>query len=495
MLEGVITTDEKGTILLFNPEASSIFGYLEDEVIGKNISMLMPSKVVKNNSIQIFNYFKTRDKNDTRMIGNRQGREVTALHKDKHTFPLRIAMAELPTITGDKMRFIASCQDLTEIEQQKEILNRTLKMESLGKVSGGIAHDFNNLLGIIVGYAELLKIKMKNDDEKQCLVAITNACERGAKLTKSLLTFSKCQPSEAKAYCINDIISNNKTMLQAMLTSKISLGLHLENEVVTTLIDKSLFEDMLLNFSINALQAMQNGGELVITTTNKTLNNREASLLNLPTGNYVKLTIKDSGCGMDEETLSKIYDPFFTTKEELGNGLGLYQCYNFVKLSHGTIEVQSTLNEGTTFCIYFPEIVKAASDIAKTDELQLENDNFIPEDYVILIVDDEVEIRYLNTKFLINAGFNVFSCGNAFDALEIVRNERIDFIITDVVMPKMSGVDFIKQAEQLKPAIGYLFVSGYLDINDSKEAAAIKPILYKPYKAENLIEHIKSSLY
>jgi PAS domain S-box-containing protein len=488
MLEGIITTDENGIILSFNPEASSIFGYSEHEVLGKNVSILMPEKHAKHHSHQMFNYLRSKNSS---FVGNRLGREVMALHKDKHTFPLRISVAELPSIEGDKNHFIANCQDLTEIEQQKEMLNRTLRMESLGKVSGGIAHDFNNLLGIIIGYNELLKMKVTKEDDKKYLSGISLACERGTKLTKSLLTFSKYQPSEAKAYCINTIILDNQRMLETMLTTKVSLTFNLANALFTTEIDKSLFEDMLLNFSINALQAMEGGGKLSIKTNNKVLNNREADLLNLPSGNYVKLTIKDSGCGINEETLLKIYDPFFTTKEELGNGLGLYQCYGFVKSSHGAINVKSTVDKGTTFDIYFPEISNEKSEIKFPEKSILIADNFRAEQWTILIVDDEADIRYLNAKFLTSAGFKVHSCENASKALEILKNENIDFIITDVVMPKMGGVEFIKQAKRLKPEIKYLFVSGYLDIKDSNEADLIKPILYKPYKAENLIENIK----
>lgn len=491
MLEGIITTDESGVILSFNPEASSIFGYLESEIIGENVSILMSRELANHHAHQMFNYSPS---NKSSFVGNRLGREVIALHKNKHTFPLRISVAELPSIESDKMHFIANCQDLTEIEQQKEILNRTLKMESLGKISGGIAHDFNNLLGIIVGYGELLKLKIKDDNEKKFLAGISSACERGAKLTKSLLTFSKEQRKEAEVYCINDIILDNKTMLQTMLTTKISLVFHLEDDLMETLIDKSFFENMLLNFSINALQAMNNGGELTIKTNNKTLNKREADVLSLPSGNYIKLTIKDSGCGMDKETLSKIYEPFFTTKEELGNGLGLYQCYAFVKSNNGIIDVQSTLNKGTTFFIYFPQITDKKSKLPHSNKPKLVSDSFSPQKYNILLVDDEFDLRYVNTEYLTNEGFNVHSCDNPFDALHILKSDAIDFIITDVVMPKMSGIEFIKQAKLLKPKIKYLLVSGYLDTHDSKEIDLIKPILYKPYKAEDLIEKIKSSL-
>ena len=335
---------------------------------------------------------------------------------------------------------------------------------------------------------------MTHDDEKRFLAGISLACERGAKLTKSLLTFSKSQPSETKAYNINTIILDNQRMLETMLTTKVSLTLNLAESLPRILIDKSLFEDMLLNFSINALQAMQDGGELTIKTKSKKLSKRQANLLNIPSGYYVKLTVEDSGCGIDEENLSKIYEPFFTTKEELGNGLGLYQCYGFVKSSHGAIEVQSTVGKGTIFCIYFPEVTKEIEDIEDINKPTQVSNHFSPQDYTILIVDDEVDIRYLNSRFLTDEGFVVHSCDNAFDALTLLNNENIDFIITDVVMPKMGGVELVKQAKLLKPDVKYLFVSGYLDIKDSKEVDLIKPILYKPYKAESLIKNIKEAL-
>jgi CheY-like chemotaxis protein len=239
--------------------------------------------------------------------------------------------------------------------------------------------------------------------------------------------------------------------------------------------------------SINASHAMPNGGEILIKTQNVSLNDRNAELLNIPEGNYIKLIIEDSGIGMTKETLAKIFDPFFTTKDAMGSGLGLYQCYSFIKLCHGTIDVQSTINEGTTFSIYFPENTQQTEGSIENNSSLSPAKTFSAERFCILVVDDEEDIRELNCEYLRSEGFKVLSCSNAHDALNTLTTEKIDLIITDVVMPKMGGVEFISQVKQLYPEIKYLYVSGYLDLKNSDDINHIKPILFKPYKGEDLV--------
>lgn len=487
MLEGIITTNNEGNIVLFNPEASNIFGYKVDEIKGKNFSILI-SEEKGIHSQKIFTYLDTRGSS---LVGSRLGKDVIAIHKDNHTFPLRISVAELTSIYGGESQYIINCQDLTEIEQQKDMLNRSLKMESLGNMSGGIAHDFNNILSIIVGYAGLLRKKTLTDEEIGYFETISRACERGRRLTKSLLTFRKGQSSELKPYCINDIIFDNEVMLQTMLTSKITLVLDLSENLLEALVDKSLFEDMLLNMSINSSQSMEGGGTLNITTRNVYLSKKEADFLTLSEGGHIKLTIEDTGCGMDKETLSKIFEPFFTTKDELGNGLGLFQCYGFIELCKGFIDVQSIELKGTTFSIYFPQIPNdyIMDNIQETYDKQPKA--FITPVMSILVVDDEDDIRNLNEEVLKSNGFEVFSCGCASDALKVIKNEKIDFVVSDVIMPKIGGVEFIQRAKKIKPDIKYLFVSGYIDTKDSDEINSIDPILYKPYTEEDLLNKIQ----
>jgi len=486
MLEGVLTTNGKGTILTFNPEAESIFGYTQGEIIGGNVSQLMPSNHSLEHDNYLLDYSKGKSSN---MVDNRQGRNVIALHKDKHEFPLRIAIAKLPKNKLNEVNFIANFQDLTESERQKEILNRSLRMESLGKVASGVAHDFNNILGIITGYCSLLQAKSPSEKENRYLSSIAAASDRGANLTKNLLTFSKNQSTAITLLSINEVILVNKEMLETLLTSKISLKLTLSKALLLTSIDRNLFEDLLLNMSINAMHAMPNGGRLHIKTENTLLNANDKFDMPFQPGQYVKVTIEDNGCGMSKEVCSHLFEPFFTTKGNIGNGLGLSQCYGFVTSSKGVITVESLLDKGSLFSIYLP-VSREKKSAQKSPIITEGKSTFKASDYTILIVDDEEQILELNSEVLDDAGFTVFSFNNAKQALAFLSTKHIDVIVTDVVMPEIGGVEFINKAKIIAPTVKHLFVSGYLDNKNSEQE--ISPLLNKPYTRNEFIAAIKT---
>jgi len=487
MLEGVLTTDNSGVILTFNPEAENIFGYKVNEIVGKNVSLLIPHNHAVNHDNYLIGFLKG---NKSAMVGNRQGRHVLALHKLQHEFPLRVSIAELPSNLQSKARFIANFQDLTEAEHQNEIINRSLRMESLGNVIGGISHDFNNILGIITGYCSLLLEAPTTALDNRYLSVIAAASERGAKLTEKLLSFTKNQSSDISLLSLNEVILSNKDVIERLLTSQISLKLVLEPKLLLTCVEKGLLEDLLLNISINAMHAMPNGGKLHIETANAVLGDGDKFDLPFQAGQYVKLTIEDNGCGMSKEVCSQIFEPFYTTKGSVGNGLGLSQCYGFVKSSNGVINVDSIVNQGSIFSIYFP----VSQENKQTEKLPtvIEQKKFDAKNYTLLIVDDENEIRSLNSELLSNAGFTIFSFDNAAEALVLLRDQHIDMIVTDVVMPEMGGGEFIEKAKALVPAIKYLYVSGYLDEKDIIEAQKITPLLKKPYRGSELVSVIES---
>ncbi|PKI16084.1 hybrid sensor histidine kinase/response regulator [Colwellia sp. 12G3] len=488
MLEGVLTTDNSGAILTFNPQAENIFGYKAEEIIGKNVSLLIPHNHAVEHDSYLVGFLKG---NESAMVGNRQGRNVLALHKLQHEFPIRVAIAELPSNALSKARFIANFQDLTEIQRQNEIINRSLRMESLGNVIGGISHDFNNILGIITGYCSLLLDAPTTETDNRYLSVISAASERGAKLTEKLLTFTNQQSSDISLLSLNEVILMNKDMIETLVTSKISLEFVLEPKLLMTCVEKSLLEDLLLNMSINAMHAMPNGGKLKFKTENTVLGKDDKFDMHFQAGQYVKLTIEDNGCGMSKEVCSHIFEPFYTTKGKVGHGLGLSQCYGFVKSSSGVINVDSVVNKGSIFSIYLPVSVEKRSTARFPTSTGNGKDQFDAKNYTVLIVDDENEIRSLNSEVLNNAGFTVFSFDNAADALVLLRDKHIDMIVTDVVMPQMGGVEFIEKAKVLVPAIKYLFVSGYLDEKDNTQVKKIKPLLSKPYRGSELISAIE----
>lgn len=489
MLEGVLTTDSDGTISTFNPEAENIFGYSKSEVIGKNVSLLIPAKHAIEHDNYLLNFAKGKNSN---MIGNRQGRNVKALHKDNSEFPLRISIAQLPKNKFNEVNFIANFQDLTESEHQKELVNRSLRMESLSTVTGGIAHDFNNILGIITGYCSLLLAKPSSDKDKQYLSAIEAASNRGAELTKSLLKFNKNQSTAISMLSINDVILANKEMIETLLTSQISLKLILAKTISLTCIDKNLFEDLLVNMAINAMHAMPNGGKLKIKTEDVILSKDDKFDMPFQAGPYIKVSIEDDGCGMSKKVSSQIFEPFYTTKGNIGNGLGLSQCYGFVQSSKGVITVDSSINKGSVFSIYLPTSVETQQAKQLPSIKEASNKLFDTTKLTILLVDDEKQILELNDEVLSDYGFTVFSFDNAKDALALLndKGKKIDIIVTDVVMPQMGGVEFIHKAKALTPTIKHLFVSGYLDKKSIIKDQEVAPLLSKPYTRLELISAI-----
>lgn len=483
MLEGVMTSDEKGQILSFNAQAELIFGYQENEVLGQSVTMLMPVEDAKGHGQKLENYLVKRK---SHFIGNKLGQTVTAKHKTGRHFPIKLSIDELPTTENGKTHFIASCQDLTEIEAQKSLLNRSLKMESLGKVAGGVAHDFNNILGIILGYASLLG--QGKDKTEKYAQAIEKACKRGSKLTKSLLTFAKQHSTSQQHYDINKIIKENQELLRSALTSRIDLSVELAKSLPAINVEKSQLEDLLLNMSINAKHAMDGVGALRIGTDLTHLNQHKAAMLDLVEGDYVKLWIEDNGCGIAKENLSKIFEPFFTTKAELGNGLGLSQSYGFVKASGGSIDVLSEENVGTKFVVYFPAVEAEISDPVQrsTSSSDIKLNALLKR---ALVVDDEPDIASVNAAILEQQGIDVVVCTSASKALEKAKNYEFDIVISDIIMPDMSGVELIRAIQTFKPDIKYLYVSGFSDeeINEVH-------ILKKPYNKAQFIEAVYQRL-
>ncbi|MDK2593621.1 PAS domain S-box protein [Pseudoalteromonas obscura] len=480
LLEGIFTTDSHGTILSFNPEAENIFGYQEDEIVGHNIDELTDG--IDQHSAKLANYIKS---GKSQIINNRLGRDVKAKHKTGYIFPIRISVASMPLTEQGELHFIANFQDMSEHEQQAKLINRSSKLESLGNIAGGVAHDFNNILGIILGYTNLISDHDK--DPTSCVQAIERACYRGQKLTGNLLTFAKKNPSTPVYTDLNELIKKNKKLLEAAMTSKIRLTLELNPLISRAHIEENLFEDLLLNLSINAMHAMPNGGEFKISTQQVTLTDEQMAALELKTEKTIRVSFKDTGEGILPENIDKVFDPFFTTKKETGNGLGLSQCYGFVKASNGAIDVSSEIGIGTVFTVYFPAVIEKSANGTLTHQKQLLS---LPQQIEnILVVDDEEDIRFLIQSFLTGTKVNVVEASNAVDGLSILTEQSIDLVISDVIMPKIDGLEFIQAALKNNKELKYMFISGFIG-NEDIEHLTTNCILYKPFNKQQLIEKI-----
>lgn len=488
MVDAVITITEKGEILTFNKAAERLFEYSANEVIGKNVSMLMPVEYSEKHDSYLENHVKTGEK---KIIG--AGREVVAKKQDGTTFPIRLSVAHLPN-ENNQMRFIGTCQDLSEQKHREEQLRRSQKMDALGKLTGGVAHDFNNLLGVIMGYADLLE-NMLDDQPKLSKYSneIHRACERGANLTKKLLGFSRQQLPTATVSNINTLLENGKQMLARGLTARVNIHYQLTDDPFSVFLDQSDFEDAILNLSINAMHAMEDGGDLYITTENRLLQDQFAEGLGLKPGDYLILTVRDTGKGMDDTTQSRIFDPFFTTKGDGGSGLGLSQVYGFVKRSHGAIDVVSTLGEGSTFTLYFP---RHSSSTPRHTPTKPAEQNLLAGSETILFVDDEESLLTIVDEAFTRNGYTVHTADSANAALNILNTKNVSLMVSDVIMPGIDGYELANRVKQNHPDTKIILASGYTENRHlTKENANQQfPFVQKPYRPRALLKQIRATL-
>ncbi|VAW67008.1 diguanylate cyclase/phosphodiesterase (GGDEF & EAL domains) with PAS/PAC sensor(s) [hydrothermal vent metagenome] len=489
MVDAVITIDENGTVCTFNHSAENVFGYSVDEVLGKNINCLMPEPYASEHDDYLRNYTLTGKKY---VIG--KGRDVKGLRKNNETFPMHLLVAELPTDTEGKRRFIGSCIDLTELREHEDQIRRSQKMDALGKLTGGIAHDYNNMLGVVLGYSELLKDMLEQPKHLDYVSKIIHAGERGARLTKKLLAFSRNRSSDVKKININILLREARHMLEKTLTARIQLDLKLEKDLFAVCLDESELEDAVLNICINAMHAIEGNGRLTIETENIQVTPANAGELEVEEGFYARLSITDTGSGMDEATREKIFDPFFTTKGEKGTGLGLSQVYGFMNRCGGAIKVESELQQGTCFILYFPQCQGGES--VNKNQTEDPADTILKGKESILVVDDEPALLDLTREILSQHNYRVFSAKNAEQALAILAKEHIDLLMLDIIMPDMSGCALARIVQEKYPEVKVQLVSGFPGEEHSEQSDLnlSENLLYKPYNAHSLLIAIRGLL-
>jgi PAS domain S-box-containing protein len=362
--------------------------------------------------------------------------------------------------------------DITEskrAEREKVVLEEQLrqsqKMEAIGRLAGGIAHDFNNLLTPIVGYSQLaMRSLSPSDPMRNYLSEIEKAAERAATLIRQLLTFSRRQPLKPQVLNINNVLIDMDKMLRRIIGEHIELVTLPASDLGSVKVDPSQFEQVLVNLTINARDAMLNGGKLILETSNVSFDSDYIHRhTDISPGNYVMVAVSDTGCGMQQEIRERIFEPFFTTKGKTGGtGLGLSTVHGIVKDSRGYILVYSELDKGTTFKIYLPRIEEEAAAPPPRDDI-----GYLPKgDETILLVEDEESVRNLTAHVLREQGYAVLEAANGSEAMNVAGDhaaEKIHLLLTDVVMPQMGGRELAKRLKVIRPTTKILFTSGYPD--------------------------------
>jgi signal transduction histidine kinase/CheY-like chemotaxis protein len=397
---------------------------------------------------------------------------------------------------GRPLRAAGIAQDITKRIRLEEQYRQSQKMEAIGLLAGGIAHDFNNLLTAIEGYSTLMAEAMRTDDPLQAhLAEVRRAAERATALTRQLLAFSRRQILEPRVLGLRDSVTSMGPMLQRLIGENVDIVVRERGEPGHVKADPGQIEQVILNLAINARDAMPRGGTLTFEISDARLTNADArSGATVVPGRYTLLTVSDSGHGMDAETQARVFEPFFTTKQKgKGTGLGLSTVYGIVKQSGGYIWIDSAPGTGTRFSIYLPRVEEAV----ETPPPRSASESLTGSE-TILVVEDEGAVRMLVRRALERYGYKVLTAGTPLEAIELARGsgERIDLLISDVVLPQMSGRALANHILEAKAGTRLLFMSGYTDDAIVHHGVLDEgtPFIQKPFTPQALARKVRQVL-
>ena len=490
MVDGVITINSRGKIVMFSPAAQKIFGYLPDEVIGNSVNMLMPPRDAGLHDSYMSQYSNT---GKAKIIGI--GREVQGKKKDGTLFPLHLAIGEI--VRGEETIYVGTIHDLTERNEREEIIRHAQKMQAIGQLTGGIAHDFNNLLASVIIDLELAEEQLSDNEETAILVrdAIGSA-QRGASLNQGLLAFSRKQHLSPRAIDLKYQLENVIEILRRTLGAEIEIEAHTATDLWLCDADPDQVENAFLNLAINARDAMPDGGKLTIDIYNVRLTDRyAASKIEVEPGEYVVVALTDNGTGMPGEVLDRAFEPFFTTKPiGKGTGLGLSSIYGFAKQTGGNLTIYSEEGQGTTIKLYIPRTQDATqfpAAVVKESEPRGAGE-------VVLLVEDDEFLRRAARRSLVALGYLVREAANGPEALELMAEDcKLDLLLTDVVLGSgLDGPGLSREIAGMVPEVSVLFMSGYTDrsvVHQGKLDAGFK-LLNKPFTRSELAQSIRAAL-
>lgn len=491
----IIITDTNGYIEYANPRFTETSGYSLAEVLQQNTRILKSGHTSPEEYQQLW---------ETIRSGKEWRGEFQNKRKDGELYWESASISPIKNADGLITHFLAVKEDITARKQAEaaqikleEQLRQSQKMESIGRLASGVAHDFNNLLTVILGYADLLQIKMSAKHPLGAdLEQIKQAGERAATLTRQLLAFSRQQVLAPTILDLNSLVANLQKMLGRLIGENITLSTVLQPELWSITADPGQIEQVIMNLVVNARDAIPNNGKITIETSNLYLDNSYAQThIETPIGPCVMLAVTDTGYGMDKVTQAHIFEPFFTTKEQgKGTGLGLSTVYGIIKQSGGDITVYSEPGQGTTFKIYLPATEASAIPLSPPETQVVSHHNT----ETILLVEDDELLRNLVRQTLQAEGYTILEACSGEEALSLFKQHQggIDLLLTDVVMPLMSGRELAEQLKAFYPKLHVLFISGYT--HDTVVRHGLLPaeieFLPKPFVLNNLITKVRKVL-
>jgi PAS domain S-box-containing protein len=485
----VVVVDEALSIGYVSPSVTRVLGVAPEELIGERWSGLAHP-----DDVPLLEHFAR----EIREGGSTQhSQELRVRHRQGEWRMLEVTAAKLMVRGEPSRELVLTGRDVTERRRLEGQLRQSQKMESIGRLAGGVAHDFNNLLTAIIGFSELLLEELPAEGGgRSDLEAIQKAAAHGATLTRQLLAFSRRQVQELKILDLNALVRDIEPILRRLLGEDIVVDVGTDEELRLVKVDRGQIEQVVINLVVNARDAMPHGGNLRIETRNVLLD--AAYLQRHPyarVGHHVVLTVSDNGTGMDADVRGRVFEPFFTTKElGKGTGLGLSMVYGIVKQSGGHIELQSEPGAGSQFFVFLPAVEEAADTHAAVSGSDVGTEGA----ETVLLVEDDHDVRELLGKTLERHGYRLLQAATGKDALEFVGDTTIpiDLLVTDAVLPELSGPALAAHAMRLRPGIRVLFISGYTDdamlrlgVSNRNEA-----FLQKPFGSEALLRKVRQLL-
>jgi two-component system cell cycle sensor histidine kinase/response regulator CckA len=489
----IVAVDAAARITYLNPQVEMTFGYTADELLGEPIEILLP-RAIADRHVAHRNGFLANPV--ARPMGI--GLDLAGRRRDGTEFPVEISLT--PVETPDGLMVFATVVDITARKSAENQLLQAQKLESIGRLAGGIAHDFNNVLFAIKGYAELLaedlsperRDRLDPEDSLQSVKAITDAATRAASLTAQLLAFSRRQVVRPEVLELNDAIESVEPLLRRLIGAHVRLVVRPGPRTGRIRADHGQLDQILVNLVINARDAMPDGGTITIESGNIELDEAYAlQHLDVTPGPYVVLSVSDTGPGMDVETREHVFEPFFTTKQQgQGTGLGLATIYGIVQQAGGHIWLYSEPGLGSSFKLYFPRVDAPAGSTQTSQPARASAGSG-----AVMVVEDESAVRDMTATVLRRAGYTVTPVGDGAEALErlIGMAEPIDVLVTDVVMPGMSGIDLAERVLDRFANAGVVLLSGYtaetLDLDRVVTRGAI--FLPKPVTSNDLLDAVR----